>query len=77
MLADRLTASERVTICQNSREPIAVQNEAMSAVMVMFHHRRGGVSIAAKLLVEGDLLRAEQSPCFQMCRQMHVTKTAL
>lgn len=68
MLADTLTVRERVTICQNSGEPSAVQIEPISAAMVMFHHRRGNVSVAAKLLVDSDLLWAQQSPCFKMCR---------
>lgn len=57
MLPDALTVSERVTICQNSAEPSAVQIDAMSPVMVMFHHRRGSAFVTPELLVEGDLLR--------------------
>ena len=67
-LAETLTAREKVMICQNSGERSAVQIEAISPVMVMFHHRRGGISVAAKLLVDDDLLRAQQSPRFKMRR---------
>src|SRR5215468_5718166 len=43
----------------------------------MMAHRRRGVAITAKLLIDGNLLGAQQHLRFEMRRQMHVAKTTL
>jgi hypothetical protein len=77
---DREKAESRKTVHRRafgSNPPFKSASRSYWRSSVMMMHRRGGIAIAAKLLVEGNLVRVEQGAGLEMRRQMDRTQPPL